>query len=94
MISRDEVKKIAELALLSVEERELDTVTGEIDSILEYVSDIDKLAEGESEEKEKPDLYNVMREDEVTNTEGEFTQKILNEAPDTDGDYLRVKKIL
>jgi aspartyl-tRNA(Asn)/glutamyl-tRNA(Gln) amidotransferase subunit C len=94
MISREEVKKLTELALLSVDEDEIDTLTGEIESILEYVSDIDTLAEGKDTKREKPELYNVMREDEVTNKEREYTKKILDEAPQTDGDYLRVKKIL
>ena len=94
MISKDDVKKIAELSLLAVKEEELDKLTGEIDSILDYVSAVDELASEEKEEKEKPELYNVMREDAVTNKEGAYTKKILSGAPDTDGDYLRVKKIL
>jgi aspartyl/glutamyl-tRNA(Asn/Gln) amidotransferase C subunit len=94
MISKDDVKKLAELSLLAVEEKELDTLTGEIASILEYVSDIDMLASEEGEEREKPELYNVMREDVVIHKKREFTEKILHEAPDRDGDYLRVKRIL
>jgi len=94
MISRDEVKKLTELALLSVEESEIDTLTGEIDAILDYVSVINELAESENGERKKPELYNVMREDTVTNKEKEYTKKILDEAPQTDGDYVRVKKIL
>lgn len=94
MISRDEVKKIAELSLLAVEEKELDKLTGEIDAILGYVSDIDKLAAKEGSEREKPELYNVMREDEVTNAAGEYTERILAEAPRQDGAYVQVKKIL
>lgn len=94
MISREEVKKMAELSLLAVEESELDTLAGEIDAILGYVSEINTLAEGEGSEAEKPALYNVMREDEVTNEKGEYTERILNEAPQHDGEYVQVKKIL
>jgi Asp-tRNA(Asn)/Glu-tRNA(Gln) amidotransferase C subunit len=35
-----------------------------------------------------------MRDDSVTHTPGEFTEDILNNAPDREGNYLKVKKIL
>jgi aspartyl-tRNA(Asn)/glutamyl-tRNA(Gln) amidotransferase subunit C len=94
MIHRDEVKKLAELSLLAVDDAELDKLTGEIDAILAYVSEIDTFASEGEDMIEKPQLYNVFREDEVTNIEGEYTERILNEAPSRDGDYVRVKKIL
>jgi len=85
---------MAELSLIAVEDSRLDKLTGEIDSILDYVSEVDKLASEEKQEKQKPELYNVMREDEVTNKTGEYTKRLLDEAPNTDGEYLSVKKIL
>jgi aspartyl-tRNA(Asn)/glutamyl-tRNA(Gln) amidotransferase subunit C len=95
MISKDEVKKLAELSLLAVDEKELDTLTGEIDSILGYISEVDTFTATEKEEEnEKPELYNVFRKDEVLNKEGEYTERILGEAPLRDGEYVCVKKIL
>lgn len=94
MISKEEVKKLAELSLLAIDDAELDKLTGEIDSILEYISDIDTLASEKGTEREKPALYNVMRDDVVTNEAGAYTEKILNEAPKTKDGYLQVKKIL
>ena len=97
MISKDEVKKITELSLIAVEDSELDKLTGEIAPVLDYVSEIDKFAVDDSEKdknNEKPELYNVMREDEVTNEKEEYTERMLREAPQIDGNYLRVKKIL
>jgi len=35
-----------------------------------------------------------MREDEVTNEAGQYTEAILNEAPHRKGQYVEVKKIL
>lgn len=94
MISRDEVKKLSELLLVAVDDDELDQLTGEIDGILDYISEIDSFtAQGDTERK-KPELYNVMREDEVTNKSGEYTERIMEQSPDRDGEYLRVKKIL
>ncbi len=94
MISKDEVKKIAELALLAVDEKELDALTKEMDSILEYVSEVNEITSESDGSHEEPALINVMREDVATNEPGQYTKKILGEAPSTDGDYLTVKKIL
>lgn len=94
MISREEVQKLAELSLLAVDDNELDKLTGEIDSILEYISDINTLTSLDGVEREKPTLYNIMREDVVTNETGVYTEKILDEAPKTKNGYLQVKKIL
>jgi len=94
MISREDVKKLSELSLIAVPDKELDKLTGEIDGILDYVSEVTKLAAEEEGERVKPKLYNVMREDETTNKPGDHTDAILDQAPDRNGNYLRVKKIL
>jgi aspartyl-tRNA(Asn)/glutamyl-tRNA(Gln) amidotransferase subunit C len=94
MISKNEVKKLAELSLLAVDDAEIETLTKEIDDILEYVKDVDEIASKHTVVDEKPLLYNVYREDVVTNEPGEYTEKIVKEMPDTEGNYLRVKKIL
>jgi len=85
---------MAELSLLSVSEQELEKITGEIDAIIAYISEINTFTAGADEVKEKPVLYNVFRADEVTNKKGEYTERILEEASLRDGSYVRVKKIL
>lgn len=94
MISRSEVKKLAELSLLAVEEEEIDTLRNEIDAILEYVKAVDTIASQKGSEKETLDLYNVYREDVVTNDPHEYTERLVQEMPKTEGTYLTVKKIL
>jgi aspartyl-tRNA(Asn)/glutamyl-tRNA(Gln) amidotransferase subunit C len=93
MITREDIKKLAELSLIDVSDSELDTLAGEIDPILGYVSEVTTLATDDAS-REKPELYNVMRDDVVTHEPRQYTEALLAEAPDRDGDYLRVKKIL
>jgi len=93
MISKDDVQKLANLSHLAVDENELDTIAHEMDDILAYVSEVTKLASEEGD-REKPALRNVMRPDVVTNREHEYTDRIVQQFPDRDGDSLRVKKIL
>jgi aspartyl-tRNA(Asn)/glutamyl-tRNA(Gln) amidotransferase subunit C len=93
MISKDDVQKLADLAHLAVADTELEKIAGEMDSILAYVSDVSKLASEEGE-REKDDIYNVMRDDVVTNESRQYSDDIIAQFPDKERGYLRVKKIL
>lgn len=93
MISRDDVAKLADLSLIDVSPQELDAVAGELDAILGYVGEVTKLG-AEEGGLERPAHRNVMRDDVVTHTPGSFTERILAQAPETSGSYLRVKKVL
>ena len=91
MISKDDIKHLAKLARIRISEDEAENMTKEIDSILEYVSQVKNIS-GKAEEK--PILKNVMREDIVTRNAGEYTEDILKLAPSREGNYIKVKKIL
>ncbi len=93
MITREEVQKLAELTLIAVSDAELDSLAKELDAVLGYVSEINTLT-ADTRTREKPALYNVMRDDTITNMPGAYTETIVAEFPDKDGNYLRVKKIL
>ena len=92
MISNEELKKLSKLARIEISEEEAERLTSEIDSILGYVGQIKDVVG--NIKKEVPKLHNVMREDVVTNTSRQYTDDILNDAPDREGDYIKVKKIL
>jgi aspartyl/glutamyl-tRNA(Asn/Gln) amidotransferase C subunit len=93
MISKDDVQKLADLAHVAVPDPELEKIAGEMDSILTYVSDVSKLASEEGE-REKDEVYNVMRDDVVTNESRQYSDDIIAQFPDKERGYLRVKKIL
>lgn len=91
-ITLNDIKNLANLARIEVTDEEAGKLTGEMDAILGYVGQI-KDAVGDVR-KEVPKHHNVMREDIPTNETGEYTEKILNNAPAREGDYIKVKKIL
>ena len=92
MITIDEVKKLADLARISVSSEEAEKLTKEVDAILGYVGQIQEVT-GEIK-KTASNHRNIMREDVVTNAEGQYKKKLLNSAPSTEGEYFKVKKIL
>jgi len=92
MITTEEVKHLADLARIELLPGEAEKMTSEIDSILGYVGQINSVT-GDME-RVLPSLRNVMRQDAPTNTSGEYTEKLLDNAPFREKNYLKVKKIL
>jgi len=93
MATTEEVKKLAALARIRVEDSELEKFTREFDAILAYVSQLEKL-ELPSAGSEKPALRNVMREDGEPHAGGEYTEKLAKQFPQREGDALSVKQII
>ena len=96
MISKEEIKKLADLARIDISEKEAEKLGGEIDSILEYVGQVKSVAGLLSDEAEIElgANYNVMRDDNNANESGAYSKELIAEFPDKEGDYLKVKKIL
>jgi aspartyl-tRNA(Asn)/glutamyl-tRNA(Gln) amidotransferase subunit C len=95
----ENIKKLADLARIDMSEEEMKAIAKDFDPILAYVSQVQEaLKSSENISKDKiPDdyfLHNVIREDVPTNNRGEYTEKIFNNAPDTENGYLKVKQIL
>ncbi len=92
MITKEDIKNLAKLSRIEVSEKEAESLTHEIDSILDYVSQIQNSA-GDTK-KTTPKLRNVLREDQITTESGQYTEKLLSNAPKRQKNYLKVKKIL
>lgn len=92
MITKNDVQNLANLARIEISESEAESLTFEIDSILGYVSQIENMSASDS--LEAPRLRNVMREDVATHEPLQYTEDILSNTPERDGNLLKVKKIL
>ena len=94
MISSDDIKKLAGLARLGLTQAEQDVLAKEVDSILGYVEQIKEVSGKLDDNRAIPAHRNVMRSDDHPHESGVHTEDILKNAPDRDGNYLKVKKIL
>ena len=92
-MNKQEVKKLAELSRLHIEEAEMETLASELEAILGYVEDVKKVVGASAEGGTSP-LKNVFRDDGNPHESGIYTDKILKGAPETERGYLKVKKIL
>ncbi|MFM2330551.1 MAG: Glu-tRNAGln amidotransferase subunit [Candidatus Parcubacteria bacterium] len=94
MATTEDVKKLAALSRIRVEDAELEKFTGEFDAILAYVGQLEKLELPKAGEGEKPALYNVMRADGEPHAPGAHTEKIAEQFSAREGDALAVKQII
>ena len=92
-ISADDVRKVAKLARLDLPEEKIATYTGQLESILEYIGQLESIdTKGVPETTRAVEVTNVTREDGVIPTR--VREDILNQAPQREGDFFRVPKIL
>lgn len=89
-----DIEKLAALSRLSIADDEKASLAKEIDSILGYVEQIKDASASLQIDEQVPAHHNVMREDANPHESGIYTEKILEESPDRDGQYIKVKKIL
>jgi aspartyl-tRNA(Asn)/glutamyl-tRNA(Gln) amidotransferase subunit C len=94
MISLKEIEKLAELSRLDLSSEEKESFRKDMDSILDYVGQIQKVSSNISNEKKAGLIRNVLREDSNPHESGIYTETLISAAPKREGDYLKVKKIL
>jgi aspartyl-tRNA(Asn)/glutamyl-tRNA(Gln) amidotransferase subunit C len=92
-IDAEQVRKVAKLSRLELTEAEVEEFAGQISAILEYMEKMNELDTSNVEPLAHClPVSNVFREDVVRKSLG--TEKALANAPDRDGDFFKVPKIL
>ncbi len=95
----EDIKKLAVMARIDMDEDEMKEIAKSFGSILSYVGQVQEVSNLSGDEVatdniENHKLHNIMREDIATNTRGEYTEKIMAEVPDTESGFIKVKQIL
>jgi aspartyl-tRNA(Asn)/glutamyl-tRNA(Gln) amidotransferase subunit C len=92
-ITLDQVRHVAKLARLAMDDEHLRRMTDQLESILEYVAKIGQVdMAGVEPTAHALPLHNVLREDVVEPSLP--LEKVLMNAPDTDGPFFKVPKVI
>lgn len=92
-ISADDVRKVAQLARLELPEAKVATYTVQLERILDYVAHLEQVdTEGVPPTTRAVEVVNVTREDRVEPTP--VREDLLDLAPQREGDFFRVPRIL
>ncbi len=92
-ITREEVEHVGCLARLALSEEELDSLTGEMDAILDYVEQLNALdTDGIVPTAHAVPMENAFRADEIK--PGFTPEQALSNAPDASESAFRVRRII
>ena len=92
-ITADDVRKVAKLARLDLPEDTINTYTGQLERILDYVDHLQAVdTKGVPPTTRAVEVVNVTRDDAVIATD--VREELLDQAPLREGDFFRVPKIL
>ncbi len=92
-MDKNEVQKLAKLARVSISDDEAESLSHEFESILNYVGEI-KNANVSTTSTPNITVRYVMREDTNPHETGLYSEDLIREMPSSEGNHLKVKKIL
>lgn len=92
-ISRDDVLTLARLSSLQLTDDEIDGLKVDLDAIVGYITQLNELdTEGVLPTYQVTGLENVWRKDEVQ--QGVSRKDLINLAPESDNEQIKVPKVL
>ena len=92
-ITKEEVKKVAHLARLELNEKEINSHADQLEKILGYIKQLEKIDTNEVDPTTRAiEVINVFREDEKKNSD--CTEQLLDLAPSREEKYFKVPKIM
>ena len=92
MVTSEEVKKLAQLARLSLSEEEIPRVAEQMTAIVSYVAQVSEIAQKDA--VGTPEERNVFREDGEPHAPGAHTDALMDLAPKKKNGYISVPKII
>ncbi|PIR92741.1 Asp-tRNA(Asn)/Glu-tRNA(Gln) amidotransferase GatCAB subunit C [Candidatus Falkowbacteria bacterium CG10_big_fil_rev_8_21_14_0_10_44_15] len=94
-LSKQEIQHIADLARLELTDEELEKYGSQLSDVLNY---IDQLKEVDTSNIEPTaqvtGMENIMRADEAENWPLDETEAALGQAPEREGKYVKVRRVL
>ena len=92
-ITKDEVKKVAHLARLELNEHEINNHAKQLEKILQYIDQLEKIDTDDVPCTTRAiEVINVLRKDEKNNSD--CTEEILDLGPSREENYYKVPKII
>lgn len=92
-ISADDVRKVAQLSRLELPDESIATFTPQLERILDFVAQLEAIDTTDVPPTTRAvEVVNVTRDDTVNPTP--VREELLDQAPQREGDFFRVPKIL
>jgi len=94
-ISLEEVEHIAELARIKLTKEEKIEFSDELSDILGYIGQLEEVkTNGIEPVSQVAGLVNVLRDDVTENSDEDTRRTMIDNFPDKDGEYIKVKQVM
>ena len=94
-ITSDDVRKVAKLSRLDIPDDDIEKYSNQLEGILEYIAQLEKIDTANvSPTTRAVEVTNVFREDKVVSSSSNVRDEILDLAPQREGEFFKVPKIL
>ncbi|GIW66915.1 MAG: hypothetical protein KatS3mg095_0813 [Candidatus Parcubacteria bacterium] len=95
VINKETLKYLTELAKIEIDESEFNKFLKDLNNILNYIDEIKKIDLSNFEPLIGGFIQKLeLREDKIIESDEETKNKIINQFPDKENNYLRVPKII
>ena len=92
-ITAEDVRKVAQIARLALPEEEVETYTTQLEKILDYVAQLEKInTENVLPTTRAVEVVNVLRDDVIEDSN--IREDLLELGPSTEGEFYKVPKII
>ena len=94
-ITSDDVRKVAKLCRLEIPADDIEKYSNQLEGILEYIAQLERIDTLNVPPTTRAvEVVNVFREDTIVSSSSGIRDKILDLAPQREGEFFRVPKIL
>tara|TARA_E500000331_G_C17029849_1_gene614673 strand:- start:55 stop:354 length:300 start_codon:yes stop_codon:yes gene_type:complete len=94
-ITSDDVRKVAKLCRLEIPEDDIEKYSNQLEGILEYIAQLERIDTLNVPPTTRAvEVVNVFREDTIVSSSSDVRDQILDLAPQREGEFFRVPKIL
>lgn len=94
-LAKEQIEHIAKLSRLELSDEEIGRYGEQLNGILNYVSQLGEVNAGQVEPTAQvTGLKDVFRDDEIREWDTDEVDLALNDSPDREGRFVRVKRIL
>lgn len=95
MLKKQEVKHVADLARLDLNQEELDLMSGQLSDVLGYIETLKEVdTTNVVPTAQVTGLENVVRQDEIEVWDEQELGSILGQAPDSENGEIKVRRVL
>lgn len=93
-MNKEDIQTLADLSRINLTESEIDSYSKDFEGILNYISTLTSVTIDKKIEIENSANINYLREDDESYSSGEFSNDLLEAAPETQDKLIKVQKIL